>query len=157
LLRHSYDIAGNLEATAEVDAVGVVQLTRYHRAEDLSVGIVNLLVPLTYLPRAVRGGHLVDLGGIPAIRFGSRVYIPAIEVFLSPDPYVPAPLAFAAYNRYRLGYNDPRNWTDPRLPVTQSTSLHGGDAAKRWRRSARCARVRAGGGRAAGAAGVIVL
>src|SRR5207253_10068222 len=77
------------------------QPMRLVQQDDLRTSATGNAIPLTYLPRAVRGGRITQFAGRQMIWFGSRLYLPELEIFSSPDPVLPAPFAPAAYNRYR--------------------------------------------------------
>lgn len=112
-LVHLTDCFGNIRATGEKERNGVWQIMTFNIEVDLAVTIMNAFIPIEYLPAITRGGNVIDVGNLQLLLFGSRAYIPFMEVFTSPDPFLPNALLYSAYNRYRFGYNSALNRTDP--------------------------------------------
>ena len=90
--RYSYDAWGRL------------------RDSSTHVPFAHNAQPKLLLNRGYTGHeHLPEFG---LINMNARLYDPVIGRFISPDPYVQAPLFTQSYNRYSYCLNNPLSYTD---------------------------------------------
>lgn len=97
------DSAGNLVLRSKFDPFGQ---RRYPS---------NLGTPFTYSSGDVRAGftgHEHD-DELRLVNMQGRMYDPEVGRFLSPDPFVQAPLFGQSFNRYSYAFNNPLRFTDP--------------------------------------------
>jgi RHS repeat-associated protein len=64
-----------------------------------------------FFTRGFTGHEHLDFFGL--INMNGRVYDPVIARFLSPDPFVQAPMFTQSYNRYSYCFNNPLSFVDP--------------------------------------------
>jgi RHS repeat-associated protein len=105
------DVQGNVVQTT--DANGQVKDRLFYdpfgRRTD---GNYNYLGPQQRPIRRGYSGHEHD-DELDLINMQGRVYDPTARHFLTPDPFIQAPLFTQSYNRYSYAWNNPATLTDP--------------------------------------------
>ncbi len=96
------DAAGNLVERLSYTPFGERRASDWRRRPDRPPLLVN---------RGFTGHEHLDEVGL--VHMNGRIYDPRTGRFLSPDPYVPSPLAVQSYNRYSYALNNPMKFTDP--------------------------------------------
>ncbi|MBZ4421420.1 RHS repeat-associated core domain-containing protein, partial [Myxococcus sp. RHSTA-1-4] len=103
LFAHQQTCASTIEGRSKYEPFG-----QRRRPDDLTV-------PQPVASGAVRHGytgHEHD-DELRLINMRGRMYDPQLGRFLSPDPFVQAPLFGQSFNRYSYVFNNPLRYTDP--------------------------------------------